>query len=276
MRRSTKEKILFTAMGIPTVISVLVFALILRIISRGAGAIDWKFLTSSVLKGGVFEGIMGSLFLLSGATAMAAPIGVLAAAYLAEYARESTLIRVIDQAINNLAGVPSIVVGLFGYTFFSGLMGLGTSLLSGWLTLMLMMLPIVIRGSQEAIKMVPGYFEEAAVALGATKWRAIRDNVLPAAAPGIATSVILAIVRVAGETAAILFTSCVLVTRGLPTSPLKPVTALTYHLYVLITASPRATVDQIFGTALTLFSLVASLALVAMVLRIMYRRKWKW
>jgi phosphate transport system permease protein len=219
--------------------------------------------------------IMGTIYLLLGAAGVAGPIGVLAAVYLVEYAPSGRITHIIDQAINNLAGVPSIVIGLFGYTFFSRQLGFGVSLAAGWLTLSLMMLPIVIRGTEEALKMVPPSFKEAALALGTTKWRAISATSIPAAAPGIVTSVILGIARVAGETAAILFTSCVLITRGLPKSPFEPVMALAYNLFVQIVALGEPA-QRVFGTALVLFLIVAIFAIVAIILRTYYRRKQPW
>jgi phosphate transport system permease protein len=271
----TKETIFFVALGIPTVICLLAFFWVLYLLSSGIGTLNWTLLTTSALKGGIFEMIVGTIYLLLGAAGVAGPIGVLAAVYLVEYAPSGRITRVIDQAINNLAGVPSIVIGLFGYTFFSKQLGLGVSLAAGWLTLALMMLPIVIRGTEEALKMVPPSFKEAALALGTTKWRAISATSIPAAAPGIVTSVILGIARVAGETAAILFTSCVLITRGLPKSPFEPVMALAYNLFVQIVALGEPA-QRVFGTALVLFLIVASFAIVAIILRTYYRRKQPW
>jgi phosphate transport system permease protein len=254
---------------------LLAFFWVLYLLSSGIGTLNWTLLTTSALKGGIFEMIVGTIYLLLGAAGVAGPIGVLAAVYLVEYAPSGRITRIIDQAINNLAGVPSIVIGLFGYTFFSRQLGLGVSLAAGWLTLSLMMLPIVIRGTEEALKMVPPSFKEAALALGTTKWRAISATSIPAAAPGIVTSVILGIARVAGETAAILFTSCVLITRGLPKSPFEPVMALAYNLFVQIVALGEPA-QRVFGTALVLFLIVASFAIVAIILRTYYRRKQPW
>lgn len=275
MTTKTKETIFFVALGVPTVICLLAFFWVLYLLSSGIGTLNWTLLTTSALKGGIFEMIVGTIYLLLGAAGVAGPIGVLAAVYLVEYAPSGRITRIIDQAINNLAGVPSIVIGLFGYTFFSRQLGLGVSLAAGWLTLSLMMLPIVIRGTEEALKMVPPSFKEAALALGTTKWRAISATSIPAAAPGIVTSVILGIARVAGETAAILFTSCVLITRGLPKSPFEPVMALAYNLFVQIVALGEPA-QRVFGTALVLFLIVASFAIVAIILRTYYRRRQPW
>ena len=269
------EKVIFAILGAPMLICMLIFLWILSLLLTGIGTVTWELLTMSTLRGGMFEMIVGTIYLLLGAAGVAGPIGVLAAIYLVEYAPSGGLTRIIDQAINNLAGVPSIVIGLFGYTFFCRYLGLGVSLAAGWLTLSLMMLPIVIRGSEEALRIVPASFKEAALALGATRWKAISSTILPAAGPGVVTSVILGIARVAGETAAILFTSCVLITRGLPRSPLEPVMALSYNLFVQIVALGTPA-QKVFGVALVLFMIVTSLSLSAILLRIHYRRRQPW
>ncbi len=243
----------------------------------GSPNLSLKLFTASIFEGGLFECIMGTIWILLGTIAISGPIGVLAAIYLVEYApRSSKIVRIVDQSINNLAGVPSIVIGLFGYTFFSYHLKLGISLLSGWLTLSLMTLPIIIRGSEEALRMVPYSFREAAIGLGATKWQAIRDNVLPVAAPGIATSIILAVARIAGEVAAILFTACVLTMRGLPNSIFEPVMTLSYYLFVMLVTSPKFSISRAFATATVLLLIVIFLSVVATVIRIYYRRIWKW
>jgi phosphate transport system permease protein len=275
MGSQTKERIFFFALGVPVVICLLAFFWIAATLFTGIGTLNLEFLTTSALKGGVFEMIVGTIYLFLGAAAIAGPIGVFAAVYLVEYAPSGKITRIIDQAINNLAGVPSIIIGLFGYTFFSRQLGFGISLMAGWLTLALMILPIVIRGSEEAIRIVPTSFKQAALALGATKWKAISLTTLIAAAPGIVTSVILGIARVAGETAAILFTSCVIITRGLPSSPLEPVMALSFNMYVQIVAR-GAPPESVFGIALILFFIVVAFSLVAIILRVYYRRKQPW
>ncbi|MFZ7138506.1 MAG: phosphate ABC transporter permease PstA [archaeon] len=275
MGSPTKERIFFVALGVPVVICLLAFFWIAATLLTGVGSLNLDMLTTSVLKGGVMEMIVGTVYLFAGASAIAGPIGVFAAIYLVEYAPSGKITRIIDQAINNLAGVPSIIIGLFGYTFFSRQLGFGISLLSGWLTLSLMILPIVIRGSEEAIRIVPTSFKQAALALGATKWKSISLTTLIAAAPGIVTSLILGIARVAGETAAILFTSSVLITRGLPSSPFDPVMTLSFNMYVKIVARGESP-ENVFGIALILFFIVLSFSLVAIILRVYYRRKQPW
>ncbi|MCS7114128.1 MAG: phosphate ABC transporter permease PstA [Candidatus Bathyarchaeota archaeon] len=269
------EKLLFAILGVPTVICLATFFWITSALLTGIGTLRLDLITSSSLQGGYFEMIVGTAYLLWGAAGVAGPVGVFAAIYLTEYARRGRLTRIVDQAINNLAGMPSILIGLFGYTFFCRQLGFGISLAAGWLTLALMMLPIVIRGTEEAIKMVPNTFKEATLALGASKWETVRLITVPSAAPGIITSILLGIARVAGETAAILFTSCVLVTRGLPKSPFEPVMALAFNLFVKIVALGESP-EKVFGIALILFLLVISFASVGIALRIHYRRKQPW
>lgn len=275
MGSQTKESVFFFALGLPMVICLLAFFWIAATLFTGIGTLNLEFLTTSVLKGGAFEMIVGTIYLFLGAAGIAGPIGVFAAIYLVEYAPSGKITRLIDQAINNLAGVPSIIIGLFGFTLFSRQLGFGISLMAGWLTLALMILPIVIRGSEEALRIVPTSFKQAALALGATKWKAISLTTLIAAAPGIVTSVILGIARVAGETAAILFTSCVIITRGLPGSPLEPVMALSFNIYVRIVAQGEPP-ESVFGIALILFFIVVAFSLVAIILRVHYRRKQPW
>jgi phosphate transport system permease protein len=275
MKAEDREKLIFIAFGVPAVLCLLAFFWLISIMLTGVHTLSFEYLTTSALKGGISEMIIGTIFLFIGAAAIAAPIGVFAAIYLVEYAPRRKSTRIIDQAINNLAGVPSILIGLFGFTLFSKQLGLGISLASGWLTLALMMLPIVIRGSEEAIRMVPISFKEAALALGATKWKAIQLTTLLAAAPGIVTSVILGIARVAGETAAIIATSSVAITKGIPKSPLEPVMALAFNMYLKIVALGEPA-ENVFGIALVLFSIVTAFAISGIVLRVHYRRKQPW
>lgn len=273
--RRLDEKLIPVLLSTP--VAVLILCLLWIVVSiggEGIQALNWSLLTSSVLEGGIFESMVGTLYMLGGAVALATPLGVATAVYLVEYAAESRLNHLIIQAVNNLAGVPSIIFGLFGYAFFCRFLGLGVSLLSGWLTLVCMILPIIVSGSVEAISMVPTSFREAALALGAPKWRVVKDVVLPAAAPGLATSVILGVGRVAGETAAILFTSSVYLMRGLPSTVLEPVMTLTYHLFVLLVATPGGMTGKPFAMALLLLGLVVSLNVLAYIIRVYYRRRW--
>ncbi|NIQ05509.1 MAG: phosphate ABC transporter permease PstA [Candidatus Korarchaeota archaeon] len=259
--------------AIPLFISIGVLCVILAILARGIKVLSFEFLFGSVLQDGIFEAIVGTIFLFAGTIVISLPLGLGAAIYLEKFApKGSKIVYIINQSIDNLAGVPSIVIGLFGLTFFSRLLKFGKSLLSGWLTLTLMAFPIIVKGTGEAIDSVPTSYEEAALALGATKWEAIRDNTLPVAAPAIITSAILALVRVAGETAAILFTASVFLTRGIPTSPFDAVISLTYWLYVHLTEVPGG-MQQAFGVALLLFIMVFILEVLALIVRTHYRKK---
>ncbi len=275
--KNIKQKAVPFLLAIPVVIVIFVFiAVFLFIVTNGAGAISWELMTTSVLEGGIYEAIVGTFLLLGGTILIATPIGLATAIYLVEYAPKGRANRIITQALNNLAGVPSIVFGLFGYAFFAIFLGFGVSLLTGWLTLTFMVLPIIVRGSQEALLMVPASFKEAAMALGATKWETIRTVVLPTAAPGLATSSILGMSRVAGETAAILFTCSVFLTRGNPHTIFDPVILLTYQLFVELVTSPGATYDRAYAMAIVLLMIVVVLNMVGYIIRVVYRKRMKW
>lgn len=275
--KNIKQKTVPCLLAIPVVIVIFVFiAVFLFIVTNGAGAISWELMTTSVLEGGIYEAIVGTFLLLGGTILIATPIGLATAIYLVEYAPKGRANRIITQALNNLAGVPSIVFGLFGYAFFAIFLGFGVSLLTGWLTLTFMVLPIIVRGSQEALLMVPASFKEAAMALGATKWETIRTVVLPTAAPGLATSSILGMSRVAGETAAILFTCSVFLTRGNPSTIFDPVILLTYQLFVELVTSPGATYDRAYAMAIVLLMIVVVLNMVGYIIRVLYRKRMKW
>ena len=272
-----REKAISFLLATSAVISLLAFICIILFVGiNGLYAISWEMLTLSIQKGGIFESIVGTLYLLAGTIAIATPLSIATAVYLVEYASKGKINRIITQALNNLAGVPSIVFGLFGYAFFCRFLGLGISLISGWLTLTCMVLPIIVRNSQESIRMVPKTFRDAAMALGASKWQTIKDVVLPTATPGLVTGIILGMSRVAGETAAILFTCSVFLMKGLPSTPLQPVMVLTYHLYTLLVASPGASLDRAFAMALVLVGVVIMLNAFAYAVRISYRKKWRW
>jgi len=251
------------------------------ILARGAVAISWEFLTSfpkrGMTAGGIFPAIVGTFYLAIGTLIFSLPLGICAAIYLVEYAPQGRAVRLIRMAVNNLAGVPSIVFGLFGLAFFVRLLGLGVSILSGSLTLAFLVLPLIIRASEEALRAVPQEFREGALALGATKWQTIRRVVLPAGLPGILTGAILALGRAAGETAPIIFTAAVFSAR-LPNSPLSPVMALPYHLFVMATESIfyEETRPIQYGTAIVLLGLILALDLVAIVIRYRLRRGRRW
>lgn len=240
---------------------------------HGLPAISWEFLTESPRKmmtaGGIWPCIMGTALLSLGALAISFPLGVGSAVYLHEYAGRSPFARYIRLGVNNLAGVPSVVFGLFGLAFFVTFCGFGVSILSGILTLALLTLPMIIGTAEEALRTVPDTYREASLALGGTKWQTIARVVLPAALPGMLTGAILGLARAAGETAAIMFTAAVFYTPRTPDSLFSSVMALPYHMYVLATAGTdiEKTRPLQYGTALVLIMLVLGMNLIAIILR---------
>ena len=228
-------------------------------------------------KGGILPCIVGTLCLGIGAIVVALPIGVASAIYLNEYARPGKLLRLIRLGISNLAGVPSVVFGLFGLAFFVIWMKMGESILAGVLTLAALTLPVIIGSTEEALKSVPDTYREASLALGATRWQTIYRVVIPAALPGILTGAILGLSRAAGETAPIMFTAAVFYTPNLPSSLFDQVMALPYHVYVLATAGTNieATRPLQYGTALVLIALVLGMNLAAIIWRSRLRKRMK-
>jgi phosphate transport system permease protein len=258
------------------------FVIVIFVALQGSRVLSWNFLTGmpkrGMTAGGILPAILGTLYLSLGAVVFALPLGVLGAIFLNEYASDNWLLKLIKTGINNLAGVPSIVFGLFGMAVFVKFLGLRVSLLSGSLTLSIMILPVIISTTMEALKTVPDSFREAAYGVGASKWQTIRGIVLPAALPGIITGVILGIGRAAGETAPILFTAVTFFSRKLPHSILDEVQALPYHIYALMTegTKPQAQVPIAYGTALVLLLLVLGLNLGAIIIRLRQRKKRVW
>lgn len=253
--------------------AVALVIIIYFLVAKGWRAINWTFLTQppmeSMTQGGILPCIVGTLCLSLGAILVALPVGVASAIYLNEYARPGRVVRVIRLGINNLAGVPSVVFGLFGLAFFVVYLKMGVSLLAGSLTLGAMTLPVIIGASEEALRAVPDTYREASLGLGATKWQTIYKVVLPAALPGILTGAILGVSRAAGETAPIMFTAAVFFTPTLPSSIFDEIMALPYHIYVLATAGTEieATRHLQYGTALVLIVLVLGLNLIAIIYR---------
>ena len=220
--------------------------------------------------------LLGTILLTLGTAIAAIPLGVGAAIYLAEYAKDTRFTRLIRLAIVNLAGIPSIVYGLFGLGVFVLFLGTGTSILAGSLTLGIMTLPVVISTSEEAILAVPQEFRLVSLSLGATHWQTVRNQVMPQATPGIITGVILGLGRAAGETAPILFTVAAFYLPQLPQSIFDQTMALPYHLYVIATQVPGMPLSVQYGTALVLLFLVLSLTLIASILRTIMRRRREW
>lgn len=279
-RRGTVQKLWFTLFRAAAALNVLaLFAVILFIISRGLSAISWEFLTemprNSMTEGGILPCIVGTVALALGALAVAFPIGVGTAIYLNEYARQGKRVAAIRFAIANLAGVPSVVFGLFGLAFFCTVLKMGVSLMAGALTLGVMSLPVIIGAAEEALKSVPDTYREASLGLGASKWQTICRVVVPSALPGILTGSILALGRAAGETAPIMFTGAVFFTPDLPGSPFDEVMALPYHIYVLATAGTHIgeTRNLQYGTALVLITLVLGMNLFAIIIRSRLRNR---
>jgi phosphate transport system permease protein len=273
----------FWIVRIITYIIVLIIAyIIFDIIFKGVGAITWEFLSGYPEKGGAEGGILpaivGTIYLIIGTIIIALPLGMLSAIYLTEYAKQNKLTSTIRMAIVTLAGVPSIVFGLFGLGLFVIFLGFGTSIIAGSLTLACMILPTIIVSSEEALKAVPQYMREGSLALGATKWQTIRKNVLPFAIPGMMTGAILGIGRAAGETAPILLTVAAFFLPELPISVYDQVMALPYHLFILATQHPdaQAIIPRQYGTALVLMVIVVGLNLIAIFIRIRVRKKLKW
>jgi len=275
------QKIAFAILFASTVLIVLpVGFIIIFIIQNGWKAISWEFLTAmpkmGMRAGGIFPAIVGTLYLVFGTMIFSIPLGILSAIYLTEYAKDNGLTRLVKLAIINLAGVPSVVYGLFGLGVFVLFLKFGASILAGSLTLAIMVLPIIITTSKEALDSVPQSFREVSLSLGATKWQTIRYSVLPHALPGILTGVILGISRAAGETAPILFTVAAFYLPKLPNSIFEQVMALPYHLYVISTQVPNVKIETRYGTALVLLVLVLTMNLMAIIVRSHFRKMKKW
>lgn len=262
-----------------TMVMIFLGIILFDIITNGIPALSWEFLTEPPRnlgrEGGIGPAIVGTLYLVAGAILTALPIGIGAAIYLNEYTKGGRIPELIRAGADLLNGTPSIVFGLFGFAFLVLYLNFGVSLLAGMITLGLMILPTVIRTTEEALKSIPDSLREGSFALGATKWQTIWRCVLPPAVPGILTGAILSIGRAAGETAPILFTAVVFSKRFLPTSVTEPVMALPYHLFILATNVPGASQNQ-YGTALVLLLLVMGIYLIAIVIRNHYQKAITW
>jgi phosphate transport system permease protein len=273
-----KEKIGFGVLLLATLLIVIpVLLIIWLILSKGWSALSWQFLFTmpreGMRAGGIFPAIIGTFYLVIVSIAFSLPIGVLAAIYLSEYAKDNLLTRIINLAIINLAGVSSVVFGLFGLSLFVIFLKFGVSIISGALTLGIMTLPVIITTTREALRAVPKSYREVSFSLGASRWQTIRHSVLPFALPGILTGAILSIGRVAGETAPILFTVAAFYLPKLPHSLSDQVMALPYHLYIITTQIPNIPENFRFGTALVLVGLVLIMNITAVIIRSKYRKK---
>jgi len=281
--RYFRQHVFFTVVRLSALlIAMALGGIIIYVVVNGISVISWDFITlpptDSMTKGGIMPAILGTFYLTIGAIAVALPLGVVSAIYLTEYAKQGKFIRLIRTGINCLAGVPSVVFGLFGLGFFVVYLHFGSCILSGALTLAALILPTIIGASEEALKAVPQMFREASLALGVSKWQTIYKIILPTALPGILTGSILGIGRSAGETAPIMFTAAAFFTAKLPGSIFDEVMALPYHIYVLATAGTH--IEQTrpiqYGTVLVLVGLVLGVDLAAIVIRGYMRKKKRW
>jgi phosphate transport system permease protein len=281
INRHLSERLAFTAitlMAFATVIPIV--AVVIFIFIQGAPAISVEFLTGfpreGMREGGILPAIIGTIYLTVGTAIFSVPLGIAAAIYLSEYASDTPLTRTIRIAIINLAGIPSVVYGLFGLGLFVIFLNFGTSILAASLTLSIMTLPVIISTAEESLRSVPQAFRTVSISLGATRWQTIRRIVLKEALPGILTGVILGLERAAGETAPILFTGAAFFLPRLPHSPFDATMALPYHLFVISTQVPEMPIQIQYGTALVLLVFVLTMNLIATVLRSRARAKRQW
>ncbi|MBI0583495.1 MAG: phosphate ABC transporter permease PstA [Methanomassiliicoccus sp.] len=283
MNRRQRESLYFTMFRACGALVVLALVVIIGyMLIGGAGAISWDFLTQppkrSNTEGGILTPLVGTLYLMAITFVFAIPVGILSAVYLVEYQRPGRVSSFWRIVVANLAGVPSIVYGLLGLGLFVYALGFGRSLLASGLTLGVLVLPVVIAASREAIQAVPPSVRQAALALGATKWQTVRHHVLPYAMPGILTGVILSLSRAAGETAPILLTGVAFYMSGMPDSLFSQFMALPYHIYSVATqtVSGMSGSPMVYGSALVLLALVIGMNVVAIVIRKKYREKYRW
>jgi len=281
--RDTKraERIAFALLFAATIVVITpVMIIFILILIRGLPALTPEFVfgmpREGMRAGGIFPAIVGTIYLALGTAVFSIPFGILAAVYLNEYAGRNPLTRLIELAIINLAGVPSIVYGLFGLSLFVAFLGFGSSLLAGSLTLAIMTLPVIITATREALSAVPKSFREVSFSLGASRWQTVRYVVLPNAIPGILTGTILGMSRAAGETAPILFTVAAFYLPRLPQSISDQAMVLPYHIYVLSTQVPNVSEKIQYGTVLVLVLMVFVLNIVASYIRSRFRKKKTW
>jgi phosphate transport system permease protein len=269
---------MLTLVALFTVVPIV--GVIVYIFIQGSPAISWEFLSavprSGMREGGILPAIIGTFYLTVGTAIFSVPLGIAAAVYLSEYAADNRWTRLIRLAIINLAGIPSVVYGLFGLGLFVLFLNFGTSILAASLTLSIMTLPVIISTAEEALRAVPQSFRTVSISLGATRWQTIRRIVLPQALPGILTGVILGLERAAGETAPILFTGAAFFLPRLPGSVFDATMALPYHLFVISTQVPEMPIQIQYGTALVLLAFVLGMNLIATVIRSRARARRQW
>lgn len=275
------EKLGFGFLTLLSLVTVLpIIAIVVYIFVQGSTAISWEFLTAmptdGMKAGGLWPAIIGTAYLTLGTAVFAVPLGIAAAIYIAEYAPNNRWTRLIRIAIINLAGIPSVVYGLFGLGLFVVFMRFGTSILAASLTLSIMTLPVIISTTEEALRSVPTSFRVVSISLGATRWQTIRRVVLPEALPGIITGVILGLERAAGETAPILFTGAAFFLPQLPHSIFDATMALPYHLFVISTQVPGMPIRIQYGTVLVLLLFVLVMNIAATIVRSQARARRQW
>jgi len=276
--KNFQQKFFYIFLLIITLIVIaFVLGIIMYLIIKGAGAITWEFLSqkpsAGMREGGIFPAILGTIYLIIGTIIISLPIGVFSAIYLNEYAKQNKLTNIVKMSIVNMAGVPSVVYGLFGLGFFVLFLKFGRSIIAGSLTLALLILPVIITATEEALRAVPNAYRHASLALGATKWQTIVKVTLPQAIPGIITGTVLGVGRAAGETAPILFTAAAFFQPNLPNSIFDQVMALPYHLFVLVAQVSDAPDDKKWGTALVLLIIVLFFSVIGTGLRTRARLK---
>jgi phosphate transport system permease protein len=279
--RHLVQRLGFTFITLMAMITVLpIVGTVIYIFAHGYPAISWEFLSGfprdGMREGGILPAIIGTIYLTVGTAIFSVPLGIAAAIYLSEYAADTALTRIIRIAIINLAGIPSVVYGLFGLGLFVLFLNFGTSILAASLTLSIMTLPVIISTAEESLSSVPQAFRTVSISLGATRWQTIRRIVLKEALPGILTGVILGLERAAGETAPILFTGAAFFLPRLPSSPFDATMALPYHLFVISTQVPEMPIQIQYGTALVLLAFVLTMNLIATVIRSRARARRQW
>lgn len=280
-KRMLIQRLAFTIMSfVATVTVILIVLIVIYIFSMGFEALSFEFIFSppsdGMRSGGILPAIIGTFYLTIGTAVLAVPLGVGAAIYLSEYAPDNQVTRIIRIAITNLAGIPSVVYGLFGLGLFVLFLGFGTSILAASMTLAIMTLPVIISTAEEALRAVPQSFRVVSISLGGTRWQTIRKIVLREAMPGILTGVILGLERAAGETAPIMFTGAAFFLPQLPTSLTDATMALPYHLFVISTQVPGMPIQIQFGTAVVLLVFVLGMNLIASIIRSRARARRQW
>jgi phosphate transport system permease protein len=281
INRNLTERIGFSLITLMAVLTVVpIISTVIYILYKGGPAVSWEFLSGfpsdGMRAGGIFPAIVGTFYLTLGTAVFSVPLGIAAAIYLSEYAPDNRWTRLIRIAIINLAGIPSVVYGLFGLGLFVLFLKFGTSILAASLTLSIMTLPVIISTAEESLRSVPQAFRTVSISLGATRWQTIRRIVLKEALPGILTGVILGLERAAGETAPILFTGAAFFLPRLPNSPFDATMALPYHLFVISTQVPDMPIQIQYGTALVLLVFVLTMNIIATVIRSRARARRQW